>query len=507
MKFRQYMILNNKLKMKEVSLNLIPDNEVKYIYYSLLHNKYEKKQINKLFKYFSLSIESLEDANKLLAKEAIRNKYGRVLHRNRYGPEIKKNNHPFVTNNDVHIANELCDICGETFKEHFFNIDGKKSHSVQRKEGIKIEEEIPKIKRRNSVKMRNITTAKITKKIHLCQICLEEDKKKFTTFKCSHDFCSDCVYSYLFEKIKIGDVPIKCPEKECNYYLDEDVIIDNTSEEVYQKYKKFIRRKEIEKIPGAVPCPLPNCESYALRPSASIDNGVIDAKEIILQVKNHNEEGESLEHSNTNDTAIILRCIDNNHEFCSKCLLAPHPGVKCSTNVEQGFSNWKKRNDVRLCPQCGIEIQKLDGCNHMTCSKCKYQFCWICGGKYSNNHYNNPLSPCFRMQYSKSNSLFARNCFLRILKIIGCILLFFIGIGLVLCLPGMIMIGFVFYMTVNHGFGDNSCIIFSSYFFTALSLGIALNFMGYIVVAGAIMASPGFIIFLYLDGELCYDDD
>ena len=83
----------------------------------------------------------------------------------------------------------------------------------------------------------------------------------------------------------------------------------------------------------------------------------------------------------------------------------------------------------------------------------------------------------------------------------------FIGIGLVLCLPGMIMIGFVFYMTVDHGFGDNSCIIFSSYFFTALSLGIALNFMGYIVVAGAIMASPGFIIFLYLDGELCYDDD
>ena len=59
--------------MEEVSLNLIPDNEVKYIYYSLLHNKYEKKQINKLFKYFSLSIEYVDDANKLLSKEAIKN--------------------------------------------------------------------------------------------------------------------------------------------------------------------------------------------------------------------------------------------------------------------------------------------------------------------------------------------------------------------------------------------------------------------------------------------------
>ena len=121
-----------------------------------------------------------------------------------------------------------------------------------------------------------------------------------------------------------------------------------------------------------------------------------------MRNQNHNEERESLEHS-TNDTAVILHCLDNNHAFCSKCLLAPHPGVKCSTNVEQGFNNWRKTNDVRLCPQCGIEIQKLDGCNHMTCSKCKYQFCWICGGKYSFNHYNNPLSPCFHMQYSKSN--------------------------------------------------------------------------------------------------------
>ena len=65
---------------------------------------------------------------------------------------------------------------------------------------------------------------KITKIIHLCQICLEEDKKKFTTFKCSHDFCSDCVYSYLFEKIKKKN-SIKNEEmmKEIKNTLDDNL--------------------------------------------------------------------------------------------------------------------------------------------------------------------------------------------------------------------------------------------------------------------------------------------
>ncbi|CAF5154745.1 unnamed protein product, partial [Rotaria sp. Silwood1] len=33
---------------------------------------------------------------------------------------------------------------------------------------------------------------------------------------------------------------------------------------------------------------------------------------------------------------------------------------------------------AKQCPQCHWHIQKYEGCDHMTCRQCKYEFCWIC---------------------------------------------------------------------------------------------------------------------------------
>lgn len=40
------------------------------------------------------------------------------------------------------------------------------------------------------------------------------------------------------------------------------------------------------------------------------------------------------------------------------------------------------------CPRCGLITEKEEGgCNHMICTKCKYEFCWICGSKYNVEHF------------------------------------------------------------------------------------------------------------------------
>jgi len=45
------------------------------------------------------------------------------------------------------------------------------------------------------------------------------------------------------------------------------------------------------------------------------------------------------------------------------------------------------------CPKCGVMIQKSGGCNHMSCGKCNYEFCWWCLTSYY--HYRHgPQSYC-----------------------------------------------------------------------------------------------------------------
>ena len=47
------------------------------------------------------------------------------------------------------------------------------------------------------------------------------------------------------------------------------------------------------------------------------------------------------------------------------------------------------KGSVTNCPKCGLIIEKEEGgCNHMICSKCNYQFCWICGSKYNVDHFD-----------------------------------------------------------------------------------------------------------------------
>ncbi|KAM9277058.1 E3 ubiquitin-protein ligase ARIH2 isoform 2-T2 [Morus bassanus] len=38
--------------------------------------------------------------------------------------------------------------------------------------------------------------------------------------------------------------------------------------------------------------------------------------------------------------------------------------------------------DYVECPKCNICIEKNGGCNHMQCSKCKHDFCWMCLGDW-----------------------------------------------------------------------------------------------------------------------------
>ena len=68
--------------------------------------------------------------------------------------------------------------------------------------------------------------------------------------------------------------------------------------------------------------------------------------------------------------------------MCFKCGGVWHPG-QCQYEGSCWNRLWSwLRADVKGCPDCGIKIMKNAGCNHMTCNKCKCDWCWKCGNKF-----------------------------------------------------------------------------------------------------------------------------
>ena len=55
------------------------------------------------------------------------------------------------------------------------------------------------------------------------------------------------------------------------------------------------------------------------------------------------------------------------------------------------LEGWAKENKdkVSFCPMCRTRIEKNEGCNHMTCGFCGYEFCWVCGASATaeDNHF------------------------------------------------------------------------------------------------------------------------
>lgn len=78
------------------------------------------------------------------------------------------------------------------------------------------------------------------------------------------------------------------------------------------------------------------------------------------------------------------------HNFCFGCTLNDHQPAPCSLvkrwlkkcEDDSETANWISAN-TKECPKCGSTIEKNGGCNHMTCRKCKHEFCWMCMGLWS----------------------------------------------------------------------------------------------------------------------------
>lgn len=76
---------------------------------------------------------------------------------------------------------------------------------------------------------------------------------------------------------------------------------------------------------------------------------------------------------------------------CSKCHETKVEGEGEHTcNPESIATAEMLAKDTKSCPQCGVQIHKIDGCNMMFCTQCHTAFCWRTGEIIKNERVHNP---------------------------------------------------------------------------------------------------------------------
>lgn len=91
--------------------------------------------------------------------------------------------------------------------------------------------------------------------------------------------------------------------------------------------------------------------------------------------------------------AKVIKCMECEMELCTGgCGRISHGDSPCEVSLDEA-SEELIQNSSKSCPnpECNVQIHKSSGCNHMTCSRCRTEFCWICGDELprdEHGHYS-----------------------------------------------------------------------------------------------------------------------
>ena len=202
-----------------------------------------------------------------------------------------------------------------------------------------------------------------------CPVCWCEVTETIYTTTCGHTYDLECFTNQCLSA-DAKDIPIIC--LHCQAPIPFSELEAVLTREQFDKLLENSFSQHVSTRP----------QKYQYCPTAGCDQ----IYEVSTSIPAPPASPASDKDDNGSDSANneIFTCPTCLTQTCTKCSAVSHEGLTCaqykSTILadDDALASWKRKNDARDCPNCGVIIQKSEGCNHMTCRICKVHICWVC---------------------------------------------------------------------------------------------------------------------------------
>ncbi|XP_075397863.1 E3 ubiquitin-protein ligase RNF14 isoform X1 [Tenrec ecaudatus] len=238
--------------------------------------------------------------------------------------------------------------------------------------------------------------------LFLCPICFcaKLGSACMRFLECKHVYCKACLKDYFEIQIRDGQVQcLNCPEPKCPSVATPGQVKELVEAELFARYDRLLLQSTLDLMADVVYCPRPCCQLPVMQEPGCTMGICSSCKFAFCSLCRLTYHGVS-PCKVTAEKLVDLRDEYLQADEATKRFLEQRFGKRVIQKAleEMESKEWLEKN-AKSCPCCGTPIEKLDGCNKMTCTGCMQYFCWICMGTLSRanpyKHFNDPDSPCF----------------------------------------------------------------------------------------------------------------
>ncbi|XP_077364544.1 ranBP-type and C3HC4-type zinc finger-containing protein 1 isoform X2 [Festucalex cinctus] len=198
-----------------------------------------------------------------------------------------------------------------------------------------------------------------------CRICYVELEPGEGALlrECLHCFCKDCLRSVIM----LSEEPeVACPYRDdtyaCTCSLQEREIKALVTPEEYQRWLQRSLSVAESRCEGSYHCATADCLGWCLyEDTVNVYHCPVCQKHNCLICKAIHEGKNCKEYQDD----LAVRAINDSAARSTTHLL--------QTLVQSG--------EAMHCPQCGIIVQKKDGCDWLRCTVCHTEICWVTRGR------------------------------------------------------------------------------------------------------------------------------